>query len=101
MNSQFLRPRPPKRRCPHLLHQLLDIVVVDRHAAVVQVQTQRVPMIAEIAQGLGDFLFRQDALRRVPVEQFSQAFPDRLGITLAQSLTLGGRQTAGSVFDVV
>ena len=96
-NSQFLRPRPPKRRCPHLLHQLFDLVVVDRQAAVAEVLSQRVPMVAEVAQGFGDFVFGQDLFRGVAVESFAQALPDRFGLGGAERLTVGGRQRASTV----
>ena len=35
-----------------LLHKLLDIVVVDRYATVTQIGSQRLPVVAKIAQGL-------------------------------------------------
>ena len=100
-NSQFLRPRPPKRRCPHLLHQLFDLVVVNRQPAVAEILSQRVPMVAEVVQGLGDFLFGQDLLRGLAVEPFAQAIPEGLRLGGAERLTVGGRQRASAVFHVV
>jgi len=95
INSQFFAAYS------HLLHQLLDFIVVDRHQPIGQVELQRLPVVAEVAQRLGQLALGKHPRGRVPFGPLTQRRPDRRRFFLTQREPLLRREVLRPTLDVV
>jgi len=85
----------------HLLHELLGLVVVDRHQAIVEVVEQVFELIPQVGQCLPEDFFRHHAHQSGTREAFPHPLPDWTRLRIAECETLFWRVGLGSVFDVV
>jgi len=85
----------------HLLHELLDLVIVNRHQSITLGVEQVLELIPQVGQCLPEDFFRHHVHERGTREVFPHPLPDRTRLRIAECETVFWRVGLGPVFDVV